>query len=235
VTEATPDLYALYRYFDARDTLLYVGISGDLAVRDKSHIASSKWMQFTARSTIGRHKTLEDVRQAERAAIETEEPIFNKQYNNTPEAKARMHAYLETAGRLDLLQSDRVGVTAPDSEEGEVPARGGWQVFLNETSYGSPWRDISTPFHVDASLVESNMAFPCLDSGLLPCFRRSPFGCYGNTISHPCLLRLYSPERLREMGVIIRPGTVDSEPAEAPTAPSPEATMTPCSQISLFD
>lgn len=95
--------YALYRYFDARDIPLYIGISGDLAIRDKSHIASSKWMQFTARSTIERHKTLEDVKRAERVAIETERPIFNQQYNNTPEAKARMRGYLEGVGRPDLL------------------------------------------------------------------------------------------------------------------------------------
>ena len=100
-------LYRLYRYFDATDIGLYVGISGDLAVRDKSHISRSKWMEFTARSTVERHPTLEVVKRAEREAIETECPIFNKAYNSTPEAKERLRAYLEAAGRLDLLPPAR--------------------------------------------------------------------------------------------------------------------------------
>jgi hypothetical protein len=100
---APPDPYALYRYFDVRDILLYVGITGDLAVRDRGHISRSRWMQLTARSAVERHKTAEDVRTAEREAIETEHPLFNVQYNNTPEAKARLRAYLEESGRLDLL------------------------------------------------------------------------------------------------------------------------------------
>jgi hypothetical protein len=44
-------LFALYRYFDADDRLLYVGMSGDLAARDSSHIAKSRWMELAARST----------------------------------------------------------------------------------------------------------------------------------------------------------------------------------------
>lgn len=109
VTEAnsSPDdshlQYRLYRYFDSENRLLYIGITGDLAVRDKSHISKSKWMQLTARSTVERFGTDELVRTAERTAIETEHPLFNKQYNNTPEAKARLRAYLEEIGRLDLL------------------------------------------------------------------------------------------------------------------------------------
>ena len=113
------DPYALYRYFDVADIELYVGISGDLAARDTSHIARSKWMQFTARSTVERRRTLEDVKRAEREAIETEHPIFNKQYNNTPEAKARMRAYLVEAGRPDLLPEDKAAELPPPPPRGE--------------------------------------------------------------------------------------------------------------------
>jgi hypothetical protein len=104
VIEAAPlEPYALYRYFDVRDILLYIGISGDLAIRSKSHIASSRWMQLTAWSTVERHKTLADVSSAEREAIKSEQPLFNERDNNTPEAKERLRAYLEEIGRLDLL------------------------------------------------------------------------------------------------------------------------------------
>ena len=99
--------YRLYRYFDALDILLYVGISGNLAQRDGSHISRSKWMQFTARSTVEEHKTLEDVKAAERGGIVAEHPIFNRSHNSTPEAKERLRAYLEATDRLDLLPPRR--------------------------------------------------------------------------------------------------------------------------------
>lgn len=103
MTEVTVDPYALYRYFDVRDILLYVGMTGDLAKRDKTHISKSAFMQLAARSAIERRKTLGDVKEAEQKAIETERPIFNIQYNDTPEARERLRAYLEEIGRLDLL------------------------------------------------------------------------------------------------------------------------------------
>jgi hypothetical protein len=120
VTGIAPEIdpYALYRYWDAKDILLYVGISGELAQRDKAHIAASKWMQLSARSAIERHKTLADVKKAERAAIETEHPIFNKIYNNTPEAKERLRAYLTNVGRPDLLPEDKARELPPPAPRG---------------------------------------------------------------------------------------------------------------------
>ena len=94
-------LYALYRYFDATGRLLYIGISGDLAMRDTSHISRSRWMQLTASSTVERFGTLEAVKAAEQEAVESERPLFNVQYNDTPEAKERLRAYLEEIGRDD--------------------------------------------------------------------------------------------------------------------------------------
>jgi hypothetical protein len=127
------DPYRLYRYFDARDILLYVGISGDLAVRDKSHISRSKWMRLTARSTVERRKTLERVKMAERIAIEAEHPIFNVAFNSTPEAKARMRAYLEAAGRLDLLHSGRKVPATREPAGPQWAAGATWPILLGGT------------------------------------------------------------------------------------------------------
>lgn len=101
------DPYALYRWFDIGDRLLYIGKTGELGSRTSSHIARSQWMRFVASSTVERCETPEDLGRAERAAIKTERPIFNKQGNNTPEAKERLRAYLEEIGRLDLLPQKR--------------------------------------------------------------------------------------------------------------------------------
>lgn len=99
--------YALYRYFDGADTLLYIGKSGKLAARTAVHVARSRWMQFAVRSSIERHPGAGALAAAERAAIKTEAPVFNRQHNDTPEARERLRAYLEKAGRLDLLPADR--------------------------------------------------------------------------------------------------------------------------------
>lgn len=111
----SPELkpYALYRYFDVRDILLYVGISGDLAGRERTHIAKSKWMSLAIRSTIERYGSLAEAGKAEREAIKAGRPIFNKQHNDTPEARERLRAYLEDIGRLDLLSLECKEATPP--------------------------------------------------------------------------------------------------------------------------
>lgn len=95
--------YALYRWFDSKDRVLYIGKSAALAARTRAHIHTSHWMQFVARSTVERHDSAEELAKAERVAIRTEGPIFNKVHNNTPEARERLRAYLEEAGQPELL------------------------------------------------------------------------------------------------------------------------------------
>lgn len=94
---------ALYRYFDVEGHLLYVGITGDLAVREVSHIRDSSWMDFAARATIERYPTRRAALDAERDAIEAEKPLFNVTHNEWPGAARRLVEYLVEQGRTDLL------------------------------------------------------------------------------------------------------------------------------------
>lgn len=94
---------ALYRYFDAEDQLLYIGITGDLAVREVTHIRDSSWMDFAARATIERHPTRRAALDAEREAIQAESPLFNVTHNDSPDAVRRLVEYLVQHGRTDLL------------------------------------------------------------------------------------------------------------------------------------
>ena len=94
---------ALYRWWDADDMLLYVGISDRLRNRTGSHVEGSSWMDFAARSAVERNPTRLDALDAERSAIETEHPLFNVQYNDAPEARKRLVEYLIAHDRLDLL------------------------------------------------------------------------------------------------------------------------------------
>lgn len=98
-----PILTALYRYYDHRDRLLYVGITDKLSARTTSHIESSSWMDFAVRSTIERYPTRREAEKAEQEAIKTERPLFNSQHNDTPEARVRLVEYLIEQGRTDLL------------------------------------------------------------------------------------------------------------------------------------
>lgn len=98
---------ALYRYFDADDTLLYIGIAQDLAHRENGHIKSSVWMQLTARSTIERFPDRPEALAAEREAIETEHPIFNIQYNDSPEARDRRNAYIGQSPIAEIIAESR--------------------------------------------------------------------------------------------------------------------------------
>lgn len=94
---------ALYRWYDADDLLLYVGISGSLNARVTDHVKGSSWMDFAVRSTIERHPNREDASAAETEAIKTERPLFNATHNSTPEARRRLVEYLLEHGRVDLL------------------------------------------------------------------------------------------------------------------------------------
>jgi hypothetical protein len=98
--------YALYRYFEVGDRLLYIGKSGIMPVRETQHVARSKWMCLAVRSAIERYPTAQELSTAERRAIRAEHPLFNNRHND-PEARERLRAYLDEIGRPDLLPPER--------------------------------------------------------------------------------------------------------------------------------
>ena len=102
--EAPAQQTALYRWRDGSDLLLYIGISDDFTGRASSHYCKgSPWMEFAETATIERHPTRAVALDAEEAAIKAERPLFNKQHNDTPEARRRVVEYLIEHDRLDLL------------------------------------------------------------------------------------------------------------------------------------
>jgi len=94
---------ALYRYYDEKDRLLYIGITDRLLSRTEAHILGSSWMDYAVRSTIARYPTRREAAEAETAAIKAEQPLFNDIHNRSPEAKARLVQFLIEHGRADLL------------------------------------------------------------------------------------------------------------------------------------
>lgn len=69
---------ALYRYFDARNMLLYVGISNSVLRRLEQH-HSRHWFFRVVWMRIDRYPNRDAAMRAERIAIRTELPLYNRQ------------------------------------------------------------------------------------------------------------------------------------------------------------
>lgn len=72
--------HVLYRFFDADDVLLYIGITKDPLARFKGHSVDKSWYLDVARATMEHFKSREDLAAAEIRAIQTELPKYNKAY-----------------------------------------------------------------------------------------------------------------------------------------------------------
>lgn len=70
--------HALYRFFDAKNRLLYVGITGDLANRFSGHRRDKPWWRDVITIRIERFDTRGELAAAEVRAIEHEHPKYNK-------------------------------------------------------------------------------------------------------------------------------------------------------------
>jgi hypothetical protein len=71
----------LYRFYDASDTLLYVGISELGPGRWKAHRKEKPWWTDVAKATTCHYESRTDALDAERAAIQSEKPKHNVVHN----------------------------------------------------------------------------------------------------------------------------------------------------------
>lgn len=71
----------LYRFYDANDNLLYVGVSNHFYARASEHTKNSGWMGKAVRATFEHYPDRVSVLAAERSAIFNEMPLFNKKHN----------------------------------------------------------------------------------------------------------------------------------------------------------
>lgn len=78
-----PQPAQLYRFYDAKGVLLYVGITGRMHNRVKQHRDNASWFEVAARVDIEHYPTRADALRAETVAIKAEHPLHNI-VHNTP-------------------------------------------------------------------------------------------------------------------------------------------------------
>jgi hypothetical protein len=71
----------LYRFYDAKDRLLYIGITVSLFRRWNNHNALKPWWRKVTRATVEHFPDRASVMRAERNAIRAEMPIYNVSHN----------------------------------------------------------------------------------------------------------------------------------------------------------
>lgn len=72
---------ALYRFYDSEHQLLYVGISNNLVSRFGQHSQIAEWHSRVTFSRVEHFETRAEALVAEKKAIQSEHPIFNKVHN----------------------------------------------------------------------------------------------------------------------------------------------------------
>ncbi|QGJ90324.1 G-I-Y-Y-I-G endonuclease [Mycobacterium phage Chuckly] len=69
--------HILYRFYNAEDDLLYIGITNNPRSRFNQHHADKAWFKSVARSTMQHFATRAELETAEVAAIQSEMPRYN--------------------------------------------------------------------------------------------------------------------------------------------------------------
>lgn len=105
--DASP--HSVYRIYDANNVLLYVGVAHDVIHRIYMHEAAAhtSWASTQMVGRIARHTSTEyptklAARAAERRAIYTEVPLFNRQHNGRRWHRVN-RAWVERPAPLPLL------------------------------------------------------------------------------------------------------------------------------------
>jgi predicted GIY-YIG superfamily endonuclease len=82
VAHARPGRTAVYRFYDRRGVLLYVGITNSPRHRFEQHAADKEWWPAVTGRTIEWCASRRAALEAEWFAIKNERPIHNKQHND---------------------------------------------------------------------------------------------------------------------------------------------------------
>lgn len=98
---------ALYRAYDQRERLLYVGISDEPFTRLGGHVRThAVWPKYTASVRFEWYDTREEADSAETVAIREEEPVFN--FAKRPSVRSLQLQTAYPDGNPDAIDIERV-------------------------------------------------------------------------------------------------------------------------------
>lgn len=120
--------HVLYRFFDARERLLYVGITVAIRERLARHEVEKGWYGQIARISVEHFPTREAVLAAEKVAIQVERPLHNIQHNGVrraPDGHTRRSTSSETQWTFRSRDS---------GYERTVPLWLSWEVYCDPIS-----------------------------------------------------------------------------------------------------
>lgn len=107
----------LYRFYGARDVLLYVGVTGQPGRRWDEHVKNTPWWRKVRRQTAEWFDSREAAGEAERKAIETEQPAYNVVHSTKiPEPLSAAESRLLMYDLDAVLGTERIRLS-------ELPAR----------------------------------------------------------------------------------------------------------------
>lgn len=86
---------SVYKYYDRRNILIYVGITNGGILRNRQHNDSKTWWRFVHRQEVEHFKSRGLAHEREVALIEKFQPPFNKQHNKNHNAARKL--YLDLA------------------------------------------------------------------------------------------------------------------------------------------
>jgi predicted GIY-YIG superfamily endonuclease len=93
---------SVYRYYDSRDILLYVGITSRGIKRNREHNTTKEWWQFVARQEVEHYGSQEHASSREQGLIRKFRPPFNTRHNPSHEQdRAAYLTFPSTAKPID--------------------------------------------------------------------------------------------------------------------------------------
>lgn len=84
----------LYRHFDAKGVLLYVGVAQYIGARNGAHASQSPWFKDVAATKTQDFESRYEALQAERKAILEEHPLHNRQGTKKSINESRVQRYI---------------------------------------------------------------------------------------------------------------------------------------------
>lgn len=71
-------MFSVYRFYNPEDLLLYVGMSENVICRILTHKSDKQWFSEIATIKISKFSSKAEMLEAERRAIASEHPLYNK-------------------------------------------------------------------------------------------------------------------------------------------------------------